>query len=356
MKERLWQFLARCWLMADRRASMCVVTFHRVGVDQRITPALLRRHLEFLASRFRVILPSEWVGGRLTGRLAMVTIDDCQADTYDSIFPVARELGVPFTICTPTDFFLRGKWLWFNRLDWILARARPGTELTVGGQSVTTGEPFSRIALKHRLRQLSANARDAQIDELAARLGVLPPLAPSPGYRPVPQAAMREMLASGLVEITSHGVTHSLMTRLKDDELIDELTTSKRELEDFSGREVVSFCYPNGARAGFDERTGRALRACGFRLAFTSIEGINRAGSMDLIELRRIHAHSRESVFEKEASGLGDIQRRIQTCAGRQGTRGAPPAHEADRLEKLVVPGQKPGRGQALQCNDCGCL
>ena len=86
---------------------------------------------------------------------------------------------------------------------------------------------------------------------------------------------------------------------------------TKEELEAFCGSSVVSFCYPNGEPGDFDSRTRSALADAGYRIGFTSLEGVNRPTGMDLLELKQIHGHSRYAVFRKLASGLGDLQRRL---------------------------------------------
>jgi peptidoglycan/xylan/chitin deacetylase (PgdA/CDA1 family) len=83
---------------------------------------------------------------------------------------------------------------------------------------------------------------------------------------------------------------------------------SKRELEEFCGGAVHSFCYPNGDAGDFDGRTRNALQQAGYEMAFTLVEGLNRKDRMNRLELKRIHAHWRWDVFLKLTSGLGDFQ------------------------------------------------
>ena len=52
-------------------------------------------------------------------------------------------------------------------------------------------------------------------------------------------------------EIGSHGVSHSVMSRLSDDEQFKELDQSKNFLENLIQKPVTAFCYPYGRRNSY---------------------------------------------------------------------------------------------------------
>jgi peptidoglycan/xylan/chitin deacetylase (PgdA/CDA1 family) len=60
---------------------------------------------------------------------------------------------------------------------------------------------------------------------------------------------LSELASSHLVEIGSHGHTHTNLDLLSESDVVNELKYSKEYLERSSGREVVSLSYPNGAYA-----------------------------------------------------------------------------------------------------------
>ena len=47
-------------------------------------------------------------------------------------------------------------------------------------------------------------------------------------------------------EIGSHGKTHRFLAALSDGEILEEATQSRKYLEDLTGDEIISFCYPYG--------------------------------------------------------------------------------------------------------------
>ncbi len=323
MRDALLCLLSRWCAAVRRRPHLLVLALHRVSDLGEFDVHYLRRHLEFMAQHYDTVTPSRLCEGRTGRRMAMVTIDDCHEDTYQTVFPMAQPLGIPLTVCVPTDFFFRGRWLWFDKLSWGLRQAAPGIEVQVGTRRLVVGSEASEKAFSNHLKRIGAGERAEVIEQTLSELSVVAPDAPVSSYRPVSGSEMREMLVTGMVELCSHTVTHPIVTRLTDDELRRELVESKRELEAYGGQEVVSFCYPNGAIGDFDERTRSAVRNAGYRVAFTLVEGLNWVNRMDCLELKRVHAHTRFSVFLKLASGLGEVQQRLKrlfsfgTSAGR---------------------------------------
>lgn len=311
MKQKLISLASRAYLKISRVPQLVVMTFHRVGEKQPITPAHIRHHMAFLARHYEMIVPSQVANGKPPARAAMVTIDDSHRDLYEHIFPVAQSLNVPITICVPTDYFFRNRWLWFDRLYWVLERATAGAEAQLDGQWMRVGDVQSVAKIKAILKRKMPADRDRALESIEKQLRCVSPPAPADGYEPVLPVEMQGMLASGLVEICAHTVSHTIATVLPDQELKRELAQGKDELEKFTGRKVASFCYPNGEAGDFDDRTTQAVQAAGFGAALTSVEGINRMAGLDPYRILRIHAHPQTSTFEKEASCLGEWRRRF---------------------------------------------
>jgi peptidoglycan/xylan/chitin deacetylase (PgdA/CDA1 family) len=111
---------------------------------------------------------------------------------------------------------------------------------------VETGIPFMLFATADFIRRGEAPYLDA---------GQLRALAALPG-----------------ASIGSHGLTHKVLTTLSDADLAEELSASRRWLEDLLGRPVESLSYPHGA---VDRRVRDAAEAAGYRLGATSRWGAN---------------------------------------------------------------------------------
>lgn len=76
--------------------------------------------------------------------------------------------------------------------------------------------------------------------------------------------AVRPLVDAGM-EVGSHSRAHRDLRALDDDELAEDLTSSKAAIEALTDRPCRTFAYPYGA---WDDRVAAAVRAAGYELAF----------------------------------------------------------------------------------------
>lgn len=94
----------------------------------------------------------------------------------------------------------------------------------------------------------------------------------TPGYLNWNQ--IREMYKSGRVAFGSHTCSHRRLRSLSDEEIIKEVTESKKIIEKTLRCRVRSFCYPFGA-GGFDKRVRPQVLKAGYFMDFSTKKGIN---------------------------------------------------------------------------------
>lgn len=82
---------------------------------------------------------------------------------------------------------------------------------------------------------------------------------------------IRELAAAGMV-VGSHGSSHAFLTGLGDEALADELSGSRKALEDITGARVDSLSAPGGR---IDARVAGAAREAGYRWLFSSEPAVN---------------------------------------------------------------------------------
>jgi peptidoglycan/xylan/chitin deacetylase (PgdA/CDA1 family) len=289
-----------------RRPGLLVLTYHRI-VDRSAspyyeavasaTPEGLRAELEALAATHRLITIGELAGladggFRLDRPTALVTFDDGYRDNYEVALPILKSLGIPATFFLPSGFLQEPRLPWWDHIAYVVAKAEVPV-LRLGwpepleiDRSRTTGpEAIARLVrtyLDHhvvddsRFRDGLEEAAGVAVDE--DRLG--------------PELFMswdmaRSMAASGM-SIGSHSVTHRELARLPEAEQRFELSESKRRLEGELGVEVDALAYPYGWPGSHDGTTIRLAGESGYRLAFSSVEGVNRPGSTDALAIRRL--------------------------------------------------------------------
>ena len=116
--------------------------------------------------------------------------------------------------------------------------------------------------------------------------------------------ALQTLAACGF-DVGAHSASHVRLTRCRSvRELEEETLGAKRRLEAMVRRPVSSFSYPHGA---FNDTVARAVQQAGYRLACTSLSGVNRA-PRSWFALRRteVSGFDRLSDFAMKLSGKYD--------------------------------------------------
>lgn len=94
---------------------------------------------------------------------------------------------------------------------------------------------------------------------------------------------IKDWLASGQ-EIGSHTLTHPRLTQIPPSEAREEISASKKKLEDFFGFAVEHFCYPYG---DWNQKVRDMVQNAGYKSACITKFGINTADA-DRFALKRI--------------------------------------------------------------------
>jgi peptidoglycan/xylan/chitin deacetylase (PgdA/CDA1 family) len=94
-------------------------------------------------------------------------------------------------------------------------------------------------------------------------------------FRPLDWGQLREIVASGLVEIGSHSMSHPLLATLAPEQAEAELSRSKAILEDRLGVRVRYFSYPFGVRryGAYSDATEAMVRRVGYEASCTAEPG-----------------------------------------------------------------------------------
>lgn len=96
-------------------------------------------------------------------------------------------------------------------------------------------------------------------------------------------AQIREWLAAGQ-SIGSHSLTHPNLRKIPRDQAREEISASRKRLEDLFSVPVRHFCYPYGS---YDVAIQELVQEAGYLTASTVKHGFNAAGS-DVFQLQRI--------------------------------------------------------------------
>lgn len=299
-----------------------ILTYHRFTDDGRedaLPVETFREQLEYLTRRYRLVGLSEIARQLEAGRtpepgLAAITIDDGYADAFDLAFPLLREFNVPATLFVATDFVDGKGWLWTDLTRYLFLSSRVeafAAEIDGRYTRIDLNDREARLGaasrLNESLKKMVESLRRETIDRIATALEVSIPAAPSSEYAAVDWHQVRRMEVAG-IEIGSHTVTHPILTRIDEGQLIDELVRSRRRIEDELGHPIGLFCYPNG---DYNRQVRDQVERAGYTAAVTCDMGLNPAG-LDLLALKRIHTLPDRAGFAQDVSGFADFKRAVR--------------------------------------------
>jgi peptidoglycan/xylan/chitin deacetylase (PgdA/CDA1 family) len=261
----LWAALLRaCGILAVakrwvRRHGVVVLTFHRVLTDDALArtaslPGMVvrertfERFLDYAAGKYEFVNLSQEPDWRSGPRLRLaVTFDDGWSDNASTAFPIAQRFGVPILIFIVTERMGAALPFWPERAASVLEQSFHG---------------LHNIRQVERaiddLKGLTAEKRDQQIGLLVAERSE--PAAAPPVDTTLTWQQIAQLHGEG-VAFGSHSMTHEILTAVSLAQAEQEITGSRRRMEQELGVPCGLFAYPNGdcstevremvARAGY---------------------------------------------------------------------------------------------------------
>jgi peptidoglycan/xylan/chitin deacetylase (PgdA/CDA1 family) len=313
-------------LALTRRPTLVVLTYHRIAVpgvstnpfyDPVIsaTPEAFEAQLRSLAHRFRVVNLDEILNDAAGSALAsgkpaaLVTFDDGYRDNHDAALPILRKLGVPATFFIPTGFLEEATVPWWDQVAYIIkhtsvdkmelprAPGDPAPMVIALGPEPT--DAARTAAVMTVIRQFLDGAIPDQewfLAQLGRRAGVPVDVNALSKNMFMCWDHLRELAGAGM-SIGSHGHSHRALGMLDEEAQRRDLRESRDRLEAELGRGVAALAYPYGWPGTFTATTGRLAAEAGYRLAFSSLEGVNHPGGDDFapMALRRLNVGTGDS-------------------------------------------------------------
>jgi len=269
-----------------------ILMFHRVladppatdygpSADLAVSPEAFRRTVEYLRKSGHDIVSLDEGLQRLRGksadrRFACLTFDDGYRDNYEIVFPLCKEMEIPFTIYVTTGMIDGQVKLWWYGLEEIIHK----NELLRLPQDFETQEISTRTFTEKAaaydrvdtwMRRVTEEARAGMIEHLE-RTYDFDFAALSLGQTMTWQM-VKELAESELAEIAGHTVSHPTLSKLPEAEARREIEQGREILQSRTGRPVRHFAYPFGSVAEAGEREFEICRDLGFVTATTTRAG-----------------------------------------------------------------------------------
>lgn len=236
--------------MGEDRA--VVLLYHRVAYlsddpwGLAVSPARFAEHVELLASEYPLLLLSDLVArvgaGDVPGGSVAVSFDDGYRDNLATAAPLLDRHGVPATIFVASSYVGSGVDFWWDELA-MLCPADRYRDVHGELQGLGAAERDERLADLRGGRRAAREPQTMSADEL------------------------RRLAAYETIDIGAHTATHAALSSLGADAQLDELRSSREQLEALLGTPVPGVSYPYGTYAA--ETPEHAARA-GFAYACTS--------------------------------------------------------------------------------------
>lgn len=211
--------------------------------------------------------------GELPRRAAAITFDDGYRDNHDVALPILRSHGMTATFFVATGYLDDGC-MWNDLVIETIRHTRAGhVDIDEAGFGWTGRLPLTSVEQRRaalsfvipRVKYLSPDERSRLAESLARQLG-----APLPSNLMLTRNQVRRLADAGM-QIGAHTVTHPILAKCGENEVVRELVGSREALQDIVQRPVLGFAYPNGV-PGLDvsEREARLTRESGFDYAVTT--------------------------------------------------------------------------------------
>lgn len=170
----------------------------------------------------------------------VITLDDGWQLNEENVIEVANAYRVPVSIFISTEPVEEGAYWWLY-----VSKAKQ-----VGVKHVPAKEALKKCPNENRLLKINEIKELVSVERAAMTIEQIKRAAESP-----------------MVTLGVHTHTHPILINCSDEQVFHELKVSKQKLEDWIGKEVRYFAYPNG---DYSSREINALKSLNYGLAFST--------------------------------------------------------------------------------------
>ena len=206
--------------------------------------------------------------------LAVITFDDGDKGNAELLMPLLQSLGLPVTIFVSTRHILEQTGYWFDRVVNVLqTQEEISLNLTVHGlqkyniNRIRGPENWNEIQrLLEDLKTLEPEKRERTVSTLLEEMQDLN-RRKNCQIAPLSIENVRDLATSPYVTIGAHSHCHNILTQIGESQAAHSVLTSKSLLQQWTGKEIQDFAYPNG---NCNDALVEILSNAGFRSGMTT--------------------------------------------------------------------------------------
>jgi poly-beta-1,6-N-acetyl-D-glucosamine N-deacetylase len=170
-----------------------------------------------------------------------ISLDDGWQGNASNVLPLAVQYNIPITIFVCTDAIEEGTYWW--------------RKVSLSPHLIPV--EFRQV---NSIKKLPENERHRIIELIDRTANIFPREA-------MTIEEIKRIASIPQVNIGAHTASHPILPNCPERQVEYELEESKRKLEEWTGKKITTFAYPNGS---FDGRERRPMETYGYELAATT--------------------------------------------------------------------------------------
>jgi peptidoglycan/xylan/chitin deacetylase (PgdA/CDA1 family) len=286
-----------------RSSGLYCFNFHRIGnaKDAQFDPCVyscdadnFEKYLEFFQENFRIIDLNELysiikIGEPIKERLALITFDDGYRDNYDVAYPILKRMAIPAIFFVTTSLIGSNVVPWWDEIAWHVRKLAGQTfKLNNWPDPITLPTTIDAESIRRVLNRIKSFPAkiELQLQELRVFTDQEIPAELSNNLF-VQWEHLKELEQNG-ISIGAHSHTHRILSSLNREDLIFELTESKRLLENYLNKPIESLSYPVGGESTYNNSMFKLLDNIGYQVGFTFRRMVSCKIENNCYELGRI--------------------------------------------------------------------
>jgi len=241
------------------------------------------KQIDILAKKYPIIPLSDSVNqcksGYVKNRIQTVlTFDDGYRDSYEVIYPVLKEKGLPASFFIVTDYINSNKPIWIDELIKILSINTDIRRIEVADKVIRQKIMKPRLSFIYSavdsMKSLTCEARQDVFNLLnkQANKEIIPDYL---NDRCMTWEQAKLMSANGM-EIGGHGTSHSSLSRISFTEATQEIRKCKEIIENNIKTSCRNFAFPFGCQKDYNQKLIDYVKDVGFQACLLNIHGYNR--------------------------------------------------------------------------------
>jgi peptidoglycan/xylan/chitin deacetylase (PgdA/CDA1 family) len=234
-------------------------------------------------------------GEPLPPRSVMVTFDDGYHDFLDTAWPILEQYQIPVIMFLVTSFLSGPRRLfWWDELYQGVYRTRRDQLCLPDGRVFPLAEKGKRWRSFLELKNLLNSTARRQVRPLMDAIMQALDVEPESGSLMMDWSDVRSLHARGC-HMAAHTRNHVVLSHVSVEEGLQQIRGSQQDIQKELGSALPVFAYPSGHSRDLNDRLIPLLRQEGFKLAMSSLPGMNILPSCELLRLRRIGLSTRVS-------------------------------------------------------------